>query len=89
MIDDPGTTVLAADLQPNTDYSLEVEAYNGTINLSEMTDDRSDPIELVSIWEDINSIHITTVVPEPRALLLQLSAFATHGALACRRRKLR
>jgi hypothetical protein len=90
MIDAPGTTVLAADLQPNTDYSLELETYNGTIDLSgAQTTVGGDPIELVSIWEDINSIHVTTVVPEPGAVLLQLSAFATLGWLARRRRSRR
>ena len=86
----PGTTVLAVDLEPNTDYGLEIETYNGVVDFSglEMTTN-GDPIEeFVTIWEDINSLDFRTV-PEPSAVLQQLAGFATLAALGWRRRKLR
>jgi hypothetical protein len=89
-IDDPGTTVLAVNLEPNTDYGLEVETYNGVIDFSglEVTTNGDSIEEFITIWEDVNSLNIRAV-PEPGAVLQQLSGFATLAALAWRRRKLR
>ncbi len=86
----PGTTVLAVDLEPNTDYGLEVETYNGVIDFSglEVTTSGDSIEEFIAIWEDVNSLNIRAV-PEPGAVLQQLSGFATLAALAWRRRKLR
>jgi hypothetical protein len=89
-IDDPGTTVLAVNLEPNTDYGLEVETYNGVIDFSglEVTTNGNSIEEFITIWEDVNSLNIRAA-PEPGAMLQQLSGFATLAALAWRRRKLR
>jgi hypothetical protein len=89
-IGDPGTTVLAVNLEPNTDYGLEVETYNGVIDFSgsEVTTGGDSIEEFITIWEDINSIQVRTA-PEPGAVLQQLSGIATLAALAWRRRKLR
>ena len=80
----------AVDLVPDTDYGLEIETYNGVLDFSgsEVTTS-GDPIEqFITIWEDINSIQVRTV-PEPGAVLQQLSGFAALAALAWRRKKLR
>ncbi len=89
-IGDPGTTVSAVDLVPDTDYGLEIETYNGVIDFSgsEVTTSGDSIEQFITIWEDINSIHFRTV-PEPGALLQQLSGFAALAALAWRRKRLR
>ncbi len=89
-IGDPGTSVLAADLAPSTDYGVEVETYNGVIDFSgsEVTTSGDSIEQFITIWEDINSIQVRTV-PEPGAVLQQLSGFAALAALAWRRKKLR
>ena len=84
----PGATVPAATLMPDTDYGLEAEIYNGEVDLTgQAMTTGGDPIMLVTIWEDINSINVTTAVPEPGAGLLQLAALATMACLARRRRR--
>ena len=45
-------------LQPSTNYQIEAETYNGTIGPS--TTALGDDIELVSLYEAINSIQFTT-----------------------------
>ena len=89
-IDDPGTIVPAVDLVPDTDYGLEIETYNGVIDFSgsEVTTSGDSIEQFITIWEDINFIHFRAV-PEPGALLQQLSGFAALAALAWRRKRLR
>ncbi len=86
-IGDPGTTVAAVNLDPDTDYGLEIETYNGVIDFSgvEVTTSGDSIEQFITIWEDINFIQVRTV-PEPGAVLQQLSGFVTLAALAWRRR---
>ena len=82
-------TVPASILQPGTMYEIEIGTYNGLIDLSgTQTTGSGDTIDLVAIWEDINVTSFTTV-PEPAALVMQISVLATLGWLARRRRNLR
>ena len=89
LVDATGVTVLAEKLEPGKTYDIELETWNGFVDLSGTQEtDLGDAIDLVAIWEDLNMTEFTTV-PEPAAVVMQISVLATLGWLARRRRNLR
>ncbi len=71
LITDTSRDVPNAVLEPNTEYRIEVETFNGTQDVP-MSTDLKDSYLLSRIYEDINSI----VVPEPSVGWSQAVALA-------------
>jgi len=77
-------TIPASVLQPDTPYGLEVESYRGTIGVPTTSSTLGNPIFVTTLFEDINSLAVTTV-PEAGSAALGLAALLTLKGSARRR----
>lgn len=72
-----------AVLQPNTQYRIEVETFEGTQDEAMTTDGLGDSYLLSRFYEDINSV----VVPEPSSRASRAAALGILGVVAWSRRR--